>query len=73
MFCMALRDCPRRIELRTYSQPVSIPSACISMAYSRTSQENASCGFDVSVDEAVRLFKPYAGDEDWCFTLNGNL
>lgn len=71
MFCIALRDCTRQLQLQAYSQPISIPPACISIAYSRTSQENMSYGFDVSIDEAVRLFKPYSGEDDWSSVLNG--
>ena len=73
MFCLAVRDCARQIQLQTYSQPISIPAACISIAFSRTAQDNINYGLDVSIDEAVRLYKPYAGNEDWCSTLTGEV
>ena len=73
MFCIAVRNASKQIHLRTYSQPIFIPSECISIARSRTSQRNLKYGFDVPINELVRLFKPCAEEEDWCFTLSGNL
>ncbi|XP_065059857.1 protein PRRC1-A-like isoform X4 [Rhopilema esculentum] len=71
MLCLAIRDCSKQIQLQTFSQPIQIPSQCISIAYNKTSQEVAQYGLDVDIDEAVRLYQPYANDQDWCSTLTG--
>ena len=71
MFCIAMRDSSRGIQLLTYSQPISIPSPCISIAFSKTSQDVINYGLDLTIDDAVRFYKPYAGDHDWCSILTG--
>ncbi len=73
MFCIGLRDLRRQIELHSFSQPISVPSQCVSIAYNKTHPDEIQqkLGYSVTIDEAVRLYKPYPPDQDWCFTLTG--
>ena len=73
MFCMVVRDSSKQIQLNSFSQPISLPSACVSIAFSKTPQDDVQkkFGFSISIDEAVRLYEPYAADQDWCSKLSG--
>eukprot|EP00794_Sanderia_malayensis_P009621 gene9621-10604_t len=73
MLCVGLRDLRRQIELYCFSQPVSVPLECVLAAYNRTNPDDIQqkLGYSVTIDEAVRLYKPYPVDQDWCFTLTG--
>ena len=73
MFCLGLRDLHRNLELHSFSQPIPLPLECVTVAYQKTPPEQVQqlSGYSITIDEAVRLYKPYTGDEDWCFALTG--
>lgn len=73
MVCVGLKDPQRNFLLHTFSQPIPLPTECVTIAYNRTLQNVAEqfVGYDITIDEAVKLHIPFTNEKDWCSALTG--
>lgn len=71
--CVGLKDINRNLILYSFSQPISLPIEIVTHAYNRTLQNGQTefTGYDISLEEAVKLHIPYTKDQDWCLMLSG--
>lgn len=71
MVCVGLKDPQRNFLLHTFSQPIPLPTECVTIAYNRTLQNVAEqfVGYDITIDEAVKLHIPFTNEKDWCSAL----
>lgn len=74
MVCVALKDIQRDFVLHGFSQPIPLPTECVTYAYNRTVQnvDVEFLGYDIPIEEAVKMHIPFTKEQDWCSVLSGN-
>lgn len=75
MFCLGLRDLPRNLVLHGFSQPICVPYDIVATAHNRSRHDTAGdfAGYDITIDEAVKIHIPYTKEQDWCCVLGGKM
>ena len=73
MVCVAVKDIQRDFVLHGFSQPIPLPTECVTYAYNRTLQnvDVEFLGYDIPIEEAVKMHIPFTKEQDWCSVLSG--
>lgn len=74
MVCLGMKDMQDNITVHSFSQPIPLPSEVMQIIYNRTGQHvttQQGSGYNVTIEEVVKMYHPYTSDEDWCMALTG--
>lgn len=74
MICLGLKDIQSNVVVNSFSQPINVPLELMQIIYNRTGQQistDENNGYNVTIEEVVKMYHPYTNDEDWCIALTG--